>query len=416
MNITKNFVIGITTYIKYDYLDKLLDDIHNQTIWPKEIIISDNGSNYLLKKKYNIPITIVKNAYNFGTTRGANQIIKLSNQSHIFFMCDDNYFIKNTSLEQIYNTFIYENTINKKHLILCSNWASFFASFEWVNTFGLFDEKLWPCYYDDSDICERIIKHPNNNILNTIFSYELKLNYNNTYLNNIGCSESEVVGNRHATCAPVINNIYNDMISRTGLYFMEKWKNSNVLNESDVLNIHDNTKNKYVDVNEIDFKENHLNFIRGNIKGYNIKNKENEISLFVDDILKLKEFSFNKIIEFKSKNTYVSQILLHTNPKEFIFYEDKYKFHHDFCYHINYIMNYNITIKVLFTDDVVKNDCDLLIFNFSDIEYKNVFNFIDAKYLLTFSLNKLEFENFESTYIVYKNNIYMELFKKIKDI
>lgn len=415
MNSTENFIIGILTYIKYDCLDELLEDITRQTIWPKEIIISDNGGNYTLKKKYNIPITIVKNGYNYGTMRGGNQIIKLANKSNILFMTDDQYFINNTSLEKIYTTFKYENTVNKKHLVICSNWASFFASSEWIETFGLFDEKIWPCYYDDSDICERINKHPKNNILTPMYSYPLKLNSNNTYLNNNGSSESEVIGNKHSTCAPIINNIFNDMIARTAFYFMEKWKNAEILTEPDVVNIHGNTKQRYVDENEIDFKTNHLNFLRGTIKNYTIQNPLNNISPFIDDILNLNCIKFNKIIEYDSQKGYISQVLLHNNPKELIFHSDSHSFHHEFCYHINYIMNYNITIKILPTE--TKNDCDLLVFNSlsNDHKYEDVIKRIDAKYILILATKNIaDFDKFISVNTIFKNNNYMQLFKKLE--
>lgn len=414
MNITKDFIVGILTYIKYDYLDELLEDISKQTIWPKEIIISDNGGNYALKKKYNIPITIIRNAYNYGTMKGGNQIIKLSNQSNILFMTDDQYFINESSLEKIYDTFVYENTINKKHLIICSNWASFFASSEWIKELGLFDEKLWPCYYDDSDICERIQKHPKNYILNSIFSFPLKLNTNNTYLNNNGSSESEVIGNKHSTCAPVINNIYNDMIGRTACYFMEKWKSADVLTESDILNIHNNTKNEYVDANSIDFRENHLKFLRGNIKNYIIKNQENNISAFIDDILNLKRFAFNKIIDYNSKKSYLSQILLHNTPKELVFCDNNDTFYQDFCRHINYLMNYNTTIKVISTE--TKTDCDLLVFNLisNNDKYENVIKNINATYILIISSEQIiNINGFITVDNVIKNNSYMQLFQKI---
>lgn len=419
MNITKDFVIGILTYIKYDHLDEFLEDISSQSIWPKEIIISDNGGSYTLKKKYNIPITIIKNAYNYGTMRGMNQIIKLANKSNTLFVSDDLYFINNTSLEKIYNTFIYENTVNKNHLIICSNWASFFASSEWIDTFGLFDDKLWPCYYDDSDICERIRKHPKNSILNSIFSYPLKLNSNNTYLNNNGSSESEVMGNKHATCSTIINNIYNDMISRTSFYFMEKWKSTDTLTETDILNIHDNTKDRYVDVNEIDFKDNHLNFLRGKVKNYTVRNPENNISSFIDDILNLKKFEFNKIIEYNSQKVYISQALLHNNPKELLFYCNEYTFHHEFCRHINYIMNYNVTIKVLPIENINHNCCDLLAFNLlsNKEKYDDIIKIIDAKYILIISSEEItKLDMFISIDKIFKNNNYMQLFKKIEQI
>ncbi len=92
MNVTKNFIIGIITYNRYDYLDDLIKDIIRQNVWPKQIYISDNGIGYHLKEKIDIPITIIKNAYNYGTCRAINEIIKLNQNEDILFMCDDNYF------------------------------------------------------------------------------------------------------------------------------------------------------------------------------------------------------------------------------------------------------------------------------------------------------------------------------------
>ncbi len=83
MNVTKNFIIGIITYNRYDYLDDLIKDIIRQNVWPKQIYISDNGIGYHLKEKIDIPITIIKNAYNYGTCRGTNEIIKLNQNEDI---------------------------------------------------------------------------------------------------------------------------------------------------------------------------------------------------------------------------------------------------------------------------------------------------------------------------------------------
>jgi GT2 family glycosyltransferase len=96
-----DFIIGIVTYNRYDYLDELLSTLKNQSILPKEIIISDNGTGYTLKENINIPVTIIKNAYNYGTCRATNQIIKIAPGQTILFMCDDIYFTSNDSLKMI---------------------------------------------------------------------------------------------------------------------------------------------------------------------------------------------------------------------------------------------------------------------------------------------------------------------------
>ncbi len=405
MNITKDFIIGIIAYMQYDYLQDLLDDINRQTTWPKEVIISDNGKGFSPNKKYHFPITIVKNSYNYGTTRGTNQIVKLcNNNENILFMCDDNFFREETSLEKIYNKFEYENEVNNIHILWLSHWASIMVSKKWMSEFGYFDEKLWPCYYDDSDCVERIRKKKSTVLCNGI-GWPLET------LPLTG-SISEFLGNRHATCSLITNVKYGDTVSRTCAYYMTKWKKNDTLNYDEIHAIHDNTKDYYVDTNDVDFYKCHVDFLKNIIKNYNITNEVNKISSFVDEVLNLKELNFKKIIEYKTQRSYVSQLLLHLNPIEFISYDDDFLFNHDFCYHLNYIMNYNITIKLLKISDMIQDECDLLVLNF-DCNYSDVSNFFDSKYILSFTKDNLEIKNYEEVKKIEINNDKMILFKKI---
>ncbi len=405
MKQTKDFVIGILAYIKYNHLQELLDDIDRQTVWPKEVIISDNGGGFIPNKKYHYPLTIVKNSYNYGTTRGTNQIIKLcNNKENVLFLCDDNFFIEKTSLEKIVNKFEYENKFNNIHILWLSHWASTMVSKKWIEDYGLHDEHLWPCYYDDSDSVERIRKKTNTVLCNGI-GWPLET------LPLTG-SVSEFLGNRHATCSLITNVKYGDTVSRTCAYYMTKWKKNDTLNNDEIVAIHDNTKDYYIDTHDTDFYKCHIDFLKNIIKNYIISNECNKISHFVDEILTLKDFNFKKIIEYKTQRSYISQLLLHLKPIEFISYDDDFLFNHDFCYHLNYLMNYNITVKLLKTSELSIDECDLLVLNF-DCNYSDVNNIIDSKYILVFSKEDLNINNFEKIKKIEVNSDKMILFKKL---
>lgn len=406
MNATKDFIIGILTYIQYDHLDDLLEDINRQTIWPKEVIISDNGIGYVLKKKYKFLITIVKNSYNFGTCRGLNQIVKLcNNKENILFMCDDNFFVKNNSMELIYNIFE-EQSKNNIHIIWLSHWASFFASKKWIEDFGLWDEHLWPCYYEDSDAVEKIRKNTNSKILCSGVGYPV-------ITNNEGITLSEYIGNRHATCSRITNVQYNDTVFRTCSYYMNKWKNIDTINNDEIIAIHDNTKNYYMSNDDVDFYKCHVDFLKNIIKNYNIVNSHNQISNFVDEILNLKTYNFKKIIEYKTQRAYVSQLLLHLQPEEFISYDDQFLFNHDFCYHLNYLMNYNITIKLLNINNVISEEqCDLLVINFN-CNYEDVIRNIQSQYILIFNNSILCIDGYEKIKETEFHDKKMTFYKKL---
>jgi len=405
MNVTKDFVIGILAYIKYNYLQDLLDDINRQTIWPKEVIISDNGDGFHLNKKYHFPITIVKNSYNYGTTRGLNQILKLcNNKENILLLCDDNFFIEDNSLEKIYNKFEYENKVNNIHILWLCHWASILISKKWIEDFGYFDENLWPCYYEDSDCVERIRKKKNTVLCNGI-GWPLET------LPMTG-SASEFIGNRHATCSQVTNVKYGDTVSRTCAYYMTKWKKEDVINNDEIIAIHDNTKDYYVDSHDVDFYKCHIDFLKNVIKNYKISNNASKISAFIDDVLTLKEFNFEKIIEYKTQRAYTSQLLLHLKPIEFISYDDEFIFNHDFCYHLNYLMNYNITIKLLKTSEMTFEKCDLLVLNF-DCNYSDISNVLTSKYILLFTKDDININGYEE---IRRNEVYMDKMVLLKKI
>ena len=82
-------------------------------------------------------------------------------------------------------------------------------------------------------------------------------------------------------------------------------------------------------------------------------------------------------------------------------------------------MNYNVTIKVLPTENINNDYCDLLVFNLlsNNEKYDDVIKSIDAKYILIISSEEIiKLDMFISIDRIFKNNNYMELFKKIEQI
>lgn len=398
MNITRDFIIGIVTYNRYDYLDELIKDINRQSVWPKQIYISDNGSGYSLKENSNIPITIIKNAYNYGTCRAANQIITLNKDEDILFMCDDNFFICDISLEKIIDKFTEEKQKNNIHLIWCNHWASYIASKEWTKCVGLLDENIWPCYYEDSDLTERIRKKLNSSISHNCIGYPSLKCINNW-------EETEVVGNKRGTGEILISPRYSDFKNRNLYYFLFKWKEKN-LNNND---IHENTYSYYVDQKDVDLYKFEIEYFKNKIKDMDIDTKENYIYPFVDDILKLKELNIANIVEYKTQRAYVSRLLLHLKPKQLISYDDKFDLCHDICHHLNYIFNYNISIKLLNTNNITKQKTDLLVIN-KDCDV-DIINYIDSNYILIFRKDFIEIKNYNCIKTVKNDYINMYLYK-----
>jgi glycosyltransferase involved in cell wall biosynthesis len=398
-----DFILGIITYNRYDYLDDLLNTLQDQSILPKEIIISDNGIGYTLKKNINIPVTIIKNAYNYGTCRALNQIIKIASGQTIMFICDDIYFTSNDSLKSIYDKFNKNLKEDNIHLIWCNHWAAFIASPAWIEKTGYFDENIWPCYFEDSDMVERIRKKQNNNISHNCIGFKSVRMINNF-------EETEVLGNKRGTAEPLITTKFSDFKDRNLFYFLYKWKNTFNLNED----MHLNTKHFYVEQSDVDLFDFERQYLNNQISSVNIHNPQNNAVGFFDEIIDLKKYNIQNIIEYKTDRAYISRILLHLKPLQFTTIRDEPQLQHDILHHLNYLFNYKINIifkdsKIL--DDINYENYDLLVLNNQQVPS----NIKDIKYILYFSNNdNLIISNYKKTIIKKNvNNTYMIFFEKI---
>jgi len=380
MKLIKDFIIGVVTYNRYDYLDELIEDIYSQSILPKEIIISDNGEGYKLKNKISVPVTIIKNSYNYGTCRGANQIFKLSNGNDILNMCDDNYFVDQYSLEKIYNKF----RENAYDLLLCNNWASFMCSKKWLKCTGELDENIWPCFFEDSDYTQRIRKNVKNEVSHNCGFYESLRCVNNH-------EETEVVGNKRGTAETLIVRKHNDLVKRSFYYYLYKWNSVKFFKIGEEGSLHDDTMplSLFQDGNNVDVLKFEIDFLKNKIRGNTIQNIDNKIFYFVDEILKLKELNFENIIEIGTSRAYCSRLLLLLKPTFLNSYDEEFNLCHDIIKHFNYLLDLRVSVNLKNLLDLGNENCDLLVINegYFNKEYIEKINF---KFLLFFGKKELE--------------------------
>jgi GT2 family glycosyltransferase len=403
MNYTINIVIAIVTYNRYDLLDELLESIKSQTHWPKEVIISDNGIGYIPKYKYDFQLTIIKNSYNYGTCRGLNQVIKLYPTDDILFLCDDNYFIDVNSFKLIIDRFE-AHTVNGGHLIWCNNWAAFIATSKWVKAVGLFDENIWPCYYEDSDMVERIRKKASGGITHMCTGFKT-VNMTGPTSN---WEETEVIGNKRGTVEKLISPTYPFLLNRSLLYFNYKWKDP----ITQLHPIHNNTLGTYVDAKDVNLFEFEIGFLKKELKTYKIQDDANKISPFIDFILNLKKLDIKTITEHKVTNGYTARALLHLKPIEYTLYTDAIlDTSNDIIRHLNYLFNYNITLRFRTVSDIEVHTTDLLVIN-GDKSLDAII-LISAKYLLIFGTIKRDFPGFECIDSIYTSDTNLYLYKDV---
>jgi hypothetical protein len=156
LNKVENFVFGVPTLFNYDGLNKLLHSILEQTLWPKEIIICDNGRSINLEKYkcFPIPVCIIYPSYNKGCGGGWNDIIRYAGNSDVLLASDDTEFIYKDSIEKMYCYTLPE--FDSYHFVYGYGYSCFFASRRGINKIGLFDENIWPALYEDTDYSTRI--------------------------------------------------------------------------------------------------------------------------------------------------------------------------------------------------------------------------------------------------------------------
>jgi hypothetical protein len=197
LNKIENFVFGVPTLFNYDGLNKLLYSILEQTLWPREIVICDNGRSIDVDKykTFPIPVSIIRPSYNKGCGGGWNDIIRYAGNSDVLLASDDTEFIYKDSIEKLYCYTLTE--FDCYHFVYGYGYSCFFASRRGINEIGLFDENIWPALYEDTDYSTRVDVLDPTKYSIMLVSIEVCRNYSFTVKNHFATERNVNVRNKN---------------------------------------------------------------------------------------------------------------------------------------------------------------------------------------------------------------------------
>lgn len=219
-------VIGVLTLIRHELLIRLIKSVD----YPVEnfvIIFQGSTNNFDFSKIKNENIkkfTIIVSSYNIGCSRGWNYIIN-NFPSKYWLICGDDTYFEAGTLEKINKTVL--DSSNKEIVYYCfmekningnitkaktSNFGSFIFTKKIFDKVGIFDENIYPAYFEDFDIWQRLIK-----------SGERRMSITNAFIYT-GDENFE----RSSTLLSIDSNYKKKMeecILRNELYYNKKWNN-----------------------------------------------------------------------------------------------------------------------------------------------------------------------------------------------
>lgn len=168
-------VIGVLTLLRTDLLIRLINSID----YPVEnLVILFQGKNQeeeeenkeqFTQNKYIEKYTFVYCNMNIGVSRGWNYILRnyMKPDEYCLISGDDNYF-ENGSLQKIAeyisntanaldNVYIGLNIKRNDNTIIPSGFSSYIITPKIHEKVGLFDENIYPAYFEDDDLWKRIV-------------------------------------------------------------------------------------------------------------------------------------------------------------------------------------------------------------------------------------------------------------------
>jgi hypothetical protein len=162
--------ICILTLVRHDLLKRLISSIDYDV--DNCVILFQGGHNNFdfdsVKNNFIKKITFLSVDFNIGCSRGWNYMIKNYPSSYWLICGDDTYFEKGTlniicdfmnkdNNEDLVWACFNEKDINN-NIIKSSNFSSFIFTNKIYNNVGLFDENIYPAYYEDLDLWQRLVK------------------------------------------------------------------------------------------------------------------------------------------------------------------------------------------------------------------------------------------------------------------
>jgi len=158
-------IIGALCLIKVDLLKRLINSIDYDVdvfviLLQGNVHFNINEINNVFIKKF----VIINASFNIGVSRGWNYIIQHFPSTYWIICGDDTYFEKG-SLKKIYDYMITDGALNNVFInyylklqndIVCTEFTNFILTNKIFDKIGLFDENIYPAYFEDNDYWKRI--------------------------------------------------------------------------------------------------------------------------------------------------------------------------------------------------------------------------------------------------------------------
>jgi GT2 family glycosyltransferase len=143
----ENLIVPVPN--RYDLLQRMLDSVD---VSVKHLLVIDNGTgadltfNESFKK-----VTVLDMPANLGVSGSWNLGIKSFPYAHRWFIVSNDVVFEPGALEQLSQARRDEITLTSD----APHWQAFVLGDEAVNDIGLFDESLFPAYFEDNDYARR---------------------------------------------------------------------------------------------------------------------------------------------------------------------------------------------------------------------------------------------------------------------
>jgi GT2 family glycosyltransferase len=196
-------VLGFATLKRFDLASRLLESID----YPVEhlVIVNNSGTKSWRPKKPDLVENLwhIEVPYNLGFVGAMNLIVKSTPHAPYWLLVNDDAWFESGSLEKIANA-ADPTTLN--FLDIVPNWSAIVLGEKLVEEVGLFDERLYPTYFDDDDYQRRI-----QNAGFVIKRIEAKVHHENSSTLKSGYEQKNAVSfgrNQKLFSSKVLNNDY----------------------------------------------------------------------------------------------------------------------------------------------------------------------------------------------------------------
>jgi GT2 family glycosyltransferase len=150
--------LGVPTLLCYDQLDGLLRSAEAGTVQPTGYIIIDNGGTYeraraerIVGHRPGVSLDLLQPGENLGVAKSWNRILSLAGDEPIVIANDDVVLGAETFEEM-------SSTAMRALFVSGDGWCLFAQQPECTRRVGLYDERFWPAYYEDTDYHVRLMR------------------------------------------------------------------------------------------------------------------------------------------------------------------------------------------------------------------------------------------------------------------